>query len=178
MTLSSGEIYKQLSSPRYQSVKSIHELSDSLIITTTLSSPDLAQKRNIKLDSTLVFSKIKLSLEKKTAFLPADLTCYGESLSPSGTICARLRTVNDKRYVEIVGGNSFNSYEVTKTHGNFYTDDYFTRISWAQDEQKIVYVVSASKPEDNSVMAYISKFRDLITMPIQVKDILVNRQPC
>ncbi|ORX62515.1 hypothetical protein BCR32DRAFT_287951 [Anaeromyces robustus] len=42
------------------------------------------------------------------------------------------------------------SYNVTKAHGNYYTDEHFWSLSWSKDETKIAYIVEEKKNEEDT----------------------------
>jgi Acylamino-acid-releasing enzyme, N-terminal domain len=140
------DTFRSIAIPRYSGVINISESEDIVLITANVSAYDFARAKKVKLISDIVYTPNQPL--KKFPLQSADSTCGLVSVSPSGRY-ARLRTIDEKRFVEITGA-SFESYDVTKTHGDFFNDDYFGTISWSADESSIVYAASSHVKEDNS----------------------------
>ncbi|KAK9710609.1 hypothetical protein K7432_008332 [Basidiobolus ranarum] len=119
---------------------------------------DVRQARR-KVLSNLIVSKDAAG-KPKVIYRSAALDVGDVSLqthSPSGKFNSVLRTVNTskgekKRYVEIWKNNYLIlNVEVTKEHGDFYTDETFGALSWSADENKVVYVAEKNIPDDSKV---------------------------
>jgi acylaminoacyl-peptidase len=70
------------------------------------------------------------------------------SISPSKAKQCRLRTIGEKRFVEIIGIDSM-TIEVTKSHGSFYNDTYFGTLQWNIDESKVCYIAEPCAREND-----------------------------
>jgi len=75
--------------------------------------------------------------------------------SPSGEKLIVLRCVGQgdkKEYIiELYNKDILvNDYNVTKVHGNYYTDEHFWSLSWSKDETKIAYIVEEKKSEEDT----------------------------
>ncbi|RKP37675.1 Alpha/Beta hydrolase protein, partial [Dimargaris cristalligena] len=70
-----------------------------------------------------------------------------------------------KRYVEVWQGVTLvTNVEVTKTHGDFYTNDTFAQLSWARGEDQLVYIAEASTDEnDTTKFDYIPDWGERFT---------------
>ncbi|KAJ3338372.1 hypothetical protein HDU93_009608 [Gonapodya sp. JEL0774] len=91
------------------------------------------------------------------------------SISPSGKFVAqgRILTADSKKgtpkrlVIEFVNrshGLVTSTIEVTRYHGNFYSDSFFgapSGISWNEDEDKIVYVAEASSQKERTVEKFL-----------------------
>lgn len=145
------DIFRDLAVPKYSGAKCIAESDSLMLIGTKLSGFDFSRKKSVKLESVIAFDKHSLRPNLKSHPAELDPTLQGESTSPSGQLCVRFRKFEDKRFIELVGKSSCETLEVTNVHDEFYNDDYFARISWSSDEQKIVYVASAAKKDDSDL---------------------------
>ncbi|KAI0321752.1 Alpha/Beta hydrolase protein [Amylostereum chailletii] len=76
------------------------------------------------------------------------------AVSASGKLSAVLREVpgsgDKKRFVEVWKEDTIQaSIEVTKTHGAFYTDDYYSSLSFSPSETTLVYTAEANAPTED-----------------------------
>ncbi|KZV90360.1 alpha/beta-hydrolase [Exidia glandulosa HHB12029] len=107
--------------------------------------------------------KIKRSLQRTVIYTPSDvLTTNSESsvdvlksaTSPSGKLVAYLREIESnggkKRFVEVWRGSKLEAIkEVTKAHAEFYTDDFFSCLSFAPSESALVYTAEGNAPGED-----------------------------
>ncbi|THH10095.1 hypothetical protein EW146_g8478 [Bondarzewia mesenterica] len=128
------------------------------VVSVTSSTKD--HTRNVKRSSSKTIF-IRPKLEPKPgldtlASLPQDVSpdVQASIISPSGKLTAILRETSNgsngakNRYVEIWARDKLEaSTDVSKLHGPFYTDDYFSSLSFSPSETTLVYTAEANAPE-------------------------------
>lgn len=115
------KIFKEIASvPRYLSIRAT-AVDGALHLSATLSIRDEAKKSKSKLCVNLVYSNGSTTKDLPT---PLDETSGLVSTSPTGLKKAILKTVGEKRYINVISASSFDSFDVSKTHGDFYNDGF------------------------------------------------------
>ncbi|ORY01930.1 alpha/beta-hydrolase [Basidiobolus meristosporus CBS 931.73] len=155
------QLFANLTNQSSYSSGYITETSDSSLLSVTYVSSqrdDVRQARRKALN-TLVVSQDAVGrpniVHRNAAVDVGDVSL--QARSPSGKSNGILRTINTskgekKRYVEIWKDNHLRlNVEVTKVHGDFYTDATFGALSWSADESKLVYVAERNIPDDSKV---------------------------
>ncbi|KAJ6554236.1 Alpha/Beta hydrolase protein [Mycena capillaripes] len=76
-------------------------------------------------------------------------------VAPAGSVCfprravLRETTAEKKRYLEIWVGDALEvSKDVTKNHGSFYSDEFFSALSFSPSESAFMYVAEANEPPE------------------------------
>lgn len=163
-----AKVYRDIASiPQYSQLINVVKEDNTLCLTVLSTRNDFTKEAKARAINYVDFDSNSKSTKLR---FPVELD-DGVGLiavSPSNKLQARLCTSGDKRYVEIIGNSTVRTIEVTKSHGPFYNDDYFGRLSWSKDESQLIYVAEVPAKEDAEVFLFNIRNLSSSLMPVKV----------
>jgi acylaminoacyl-peptidase len=133
--------------PQVTELLDCHINEDHMLLQIVSTRRDYVRKSKVKAVHSLHYDK---NSGRSHASFPVEMDeSFGLcSVSPSKERQCRLRTVGEKRFLEFTGRDSM-TIEVTKIHGEFYSDGYFGTVQWDANELRIVYVAAPIASEED-----------------------------